>query len=1227
MKGLSTEIKVALNVIIEGLDYNFLEGSALVDIEPERMKSIAKSKLSSLSGAKKIINSWIESPNRPSDKIIKDYIEQIVKATDSSLKMLRKALSTKIDFDELEAHKHDAALSAKPIILESILDIDKEAKELRDKLENNDLSFSEREFSLGYPERFAKGEIIDRSKYYKKRIDEEGGIRIDPLSTKGQKIVIDDLPIVLPRQPAKKDILFHDLPKKEQYWRRPEIPNITLNNIHQYEDFIKEEFRRRMEGIWFYNNGKATYITGHHYFGLTYGKMLDSGGFMDYREAQRDLFYFMEACLVDNRCLGMLFGKSRRTGFTYCAICAKLNRATSTKNTKHGLMSKSGTDGQEAFAKESYMFLNLPFWFRPIVRGKLDSPKELYFGSPADNSKATKKTKKLNLSDYLNTSMDWRNTKNGSYDSIKLDTYIFDECLSPSETVLCGDLVFREVKDLKVGDMLMGIDGKPVRIGRIRKGQDDMYKVVQSRGRDYVVNSAHRLLFDQQYGEDRKKIREVIMTPPEYMKLSKTAKKLTRRKTLSALEFEDKALPVEPYMLGVWLGDGSSNAPVIAVNKNTDGELYDYVYNFASRGNFKVKEDNRQENCAKLYISDRGSGYKSRFIGALRELGVWGNKHIPRICYHSSLNQRLELLAGLIDTDGTKIHGSNVYRINMSRKNLVEDIYNIANLCGLDTSNVKEYEAQRRGKKLKGYSVAISDKKGIIPTKIKRKQVNKIVNEIGRMNVIKDIHYVGRGDYVGITLDTDEERLRTLVLKDYTLTKNCFKIESPNDVIVHLSMVAPTMMPAGRVVGKMLAGSTMGIHSKGGAQGVELIKGSKVSERDPATEKTPTGLYFHFLPAQNNMEEFTDRYGKCWTTKPEEDTYNVLGELITRGSVEYLLAIEEQKKRQSDKAYNEQIRTYPRTVEHMMRDESSECVFNMEKLYEQLEYNSTLTEENKYTTGNFEWKDGIIDSDVEFYPNPNGRFKVAWMPSAVDNTLHLKNRVKKVNNKYFPLNTNVARFGADPFSYKSTHGKGSKGGVHGKTVTLPDGGAPSNKFIVEYIARPSDETIFFEDVIKCIRFYGSPILIESNRKDLLRHMYNRGYRGFAMDRLDRPKAKLNADEKKYGGQMMSGQDIIDSHMGAIGTWVQNYVGVYNDEVKKLRGLGEIGDMPFDETLKDWLAFDPDNRTEYDATISSGLAIMACQEDKYRGNTTAKKKVDISKLLKKFDNKGNYSQRV
>lgn len=899
MIGLGNDIELALETIIEGLNYNFFSpngnmgasddeesiGEYVITLDPEKMRKIMESKVSSFNSAKKILDKWMNSPNAPHNDKIRDYIERILYSGESALGILRKGLGGSINFDELEPHKHDAAIKAKPLILEAIFDLDTSLDELRTKLESEDFTLDDKEFSVGYPERFARGDFYPTSDYHKDWYnDKDDAVRICPNSTSGDIIELDNLKIQLPKKPKKSEILFSDLPKKEQYWRRPKVPRgISTDNIEQWSDYVLEEFRRRREGVWFMNNGEAVYLTGNHYFALTYVKMLDSGGYMDFRYAQLSMFYHLEACIIDERCLGQLFVKSRRTGFTYIVLSIMLNASTGTRNNNFGITSKSNEDAKKAFLKYRYMLLNLPFFFRPLIKGKLDSPKEFEFAAPLDNSKSAKKARKVNADDHLNNLVDFQPTKDDSYD---------------------GQAMF-------------------------------------------------------------------------------------------------------------------------------------------------------------MYLGD--------------EAGKW----------------------------------------------------------------VK-----------------------------------------------------------------------------------------PNDYEKHFGQISPTMLEGGVVVGKAFIGSTVGAMSKGGEQFKKMYQSSDVKKRNEVTQMTSTGLYHYFLPAQDNMTAFTDKYGVCHKVKPEGKVTSVKGKLIKRGSIEFLMSQEEAKRKESDKALNEQYRAFPRTIEHAFRDEASDSPFNLTKLYEQLEFNETIPEESRYVVGNFEWANGIKDSSVEFHPNPKGRFKVSWLPSAATKTLELKNNVRKVNGKFYPANDNFVRFGCDPFSYKSTHGKGSKGGIHGLTMKIPSNSSvPKNKFIVEYIARPSDEVVFFEDVIKVCFFYGSPVLVESNRMDLLRHMYNRGYRGFAMNRVDRPKSKLNAQELKYGGQMMSSQDIIDSHMGGIGSYIQNNVGIYNDEERNLRPLGEMGDMPFEETLKDWLRFDPDKRTEFDATISSGLAIMATQETKYKGVVKDTPKLNISSIVPKYSNKGSIGKLI
>jgi hypothetical protein len=853
-------------------------------LKDDKMAAIIDSKVTSFDSARKLLDKWCNSPNAPSTEKIKHYVKEIINAGENAMGFLKDALSHGIDYQGLDKAKYAQAVKAKPLIMNAIFDIDSSMTQFKVQLETEQFDFLEKEFSVGYPEKFARGDFFPKKNYHKDWLEEDGTINICPFGTKGKKIKISELNIRLPRVPKdKSQVLFYDLPKEEQYWRRQEPPKgITPDSVEHFHEYIMEEYRRRREGVWFMNNGEPTYLTGNAYFALQWCEMLDNNEYMAFRQSQLEMFYHLEACIIDKRCFGQIFLKSRRTGFTYIVLAILMNMATSTKNGKYGMTSKTGTDVEEVWEKFKYMFLTLPFWLRPIVRDKEDSNTNFYFGKPSDNSKEAKKRRTNDISEFLNTAIDYRTTKNGSYDSVKLNGYLGDEA------------------------------------------------------------------------------------------------------------------------------------------------------------------------------------------------GKW---------------------------------------------------------------------------------------------------------------------------------------------------------EKPNDYITHIGIIRPTMVPSGRVVGKAFIGSTMGAMEKGGSQFRDLIELSQLKDRDDITKQTPSGLYFHFLAAQDNMEEYTDIYGKCWTEKPPKGTLNVLGEPILEGSLDKLIATEEQLRRSGkDKALNEQFRTYPRTIEHALRDETDQCVFNMNKLYEQLEHNATLDDASLYQVGNFEWIDGIKDGPVEFVPRDDGRFKVAWIPSVADGTEHMKNRIQIINGKFFPLNKDVLRFGVDPFTLASTHGEGSKGALHGKTLMFPAGGAPSNKFVVEYLCRTSD-TVFFEDVIKCLKFYGAPALIESNRVDLLRHMRNRGYRGFAMDRVDRPAHKLNENEQKYGGQMMSGQDMLDSHMNAIGSWIEKYVGIYSDEDKKLRPIGEMGDMPFNDTINDWLAFDPKKRTKYDATISSGLAIMACQTEKYKGKREKVDKDIFRNLVRKYSNKGDIGQIV
>ena len=178
--------------------------------------------------------------------------------------------------------------------------------------------------------------------------------------------------------------------------------------------------------------------------------------------------------------------------------------------------------------------------------------------------------------------------------------------------------------------------------------------------------------------------------------------------------------------------------------------------------------------------------------------------------------------------------------------------------------------------------------------------------------------------------------------------------------------------------------------------------------------------------------------------------------------------------------------------------------------------------------------------------------------------------------------------------------------------------APPSSFFLEYVARPQTADIFFEDVLMALVFYGMPLLAENNKPRLLYYLRRRGYRGYSMNRPDKVWNKLSVAEKEVGGIPNSSEDIKQAHAAAIEMYIQNYVGHIKD--------GEHGNMYFNRTLNDWARFDITKRTKFDATISSGLAIMACNRHLYRPNPNIEKsKLNIS--VAKYKNTGTMSKII
>jgi len=693
--------------------------------------------------------------------------------------------------------------------------------------------------------------------------------------TIGDIYLINSLKIALPEKPV-------GIEHRTSKWKPAEYPKelSRIKTIFEWNerdnafkskwiDYIEQEFERRDNGHWFYNNKKPTYITGAHYMYLQWTKI--DIGLPEFRESNRIFFIYWEACKADPRCFGMCYLKNRRSGFSFMSSAEIVNQATITKNSRFGILSKTGPDAKIMFTdKVVPISSNYPFFFKPIQDG-MDRPKtELAYRVPA------KKITRKNMGDEdefmegLDTSIDWKNTADNSYDGEKLKMLIHDES------------------------------------------------------------------------------------------------------------------------------------------------------------------------------------------------GKW------------------------------------------------------------------------------------------------EKPVSIEVN--------------------------------------WRIAKTCLRLGA-------------------KIIGKCMMGSTSNALPKGGQQFKDIYYDSNPANRN-ANGQTKSGLYSLFIPMEWNFEGYIDEYGMPVLETPDKPVRGIDGGLIYTGVIEYWNNEVAGLKNDSD-ALNEFYRQYPRTESHAFRDESKQSLFNLTKLYQQIDYNDSIKKDGYVVRGNFHWKDGKQDTEVVWTPEKNGRFWVSWVPP-----VNLRNNVLKRGDKFYPLNEHLGAFGCDPYDISGAISGGSNGALHGLTKFNMDPKIPSNMFFLEYVSRPQTAEIFFEDVLMACYFYGMPILAENNKPRLLYHFKNRGYRAFAMDRPDKPKEKLSKTEKEIGGIPSSSEDIKQAHASMIETYIEKSVGF--DMEGQYRDPEEIGNMFFNRTLEDWARFDITDRTKFDASISSGLSLMACYKHTFLPEI---KKSKISINFAKYSNNGLQSEIV
>lgn len=247
-------------------------------------------------------------------------------------------------------------------------------------------------------------------------------------------------------QVEKRVIHARSTKKAEQYWEPTKLPanyqrlrekemNLQVENRDYFdpslEAFRTQEWDRRMNGFWFYANGTPIYITGLHYFYMCYWSI--DVGLPKFRNPDRRYFYFLQYCIEDPECFGMVEISKRRQGKTYRGGVFLYEHASRTKNSRSGIQSKTGSDAKEVFRKAVVQpFKKLPDFFIPVYdqsKGMTPTSELRFFQTTIKG----KKSATINDEDELESMIDWKTSEAISYDGQKLQRYLGDEVGKTSE--------------------------------------------------------------------------------------------------------------------------------------------------------------------------------------------------------------------------------------------------------------------------------------------------------------------------------------------------------------------------------------------------------------------------------------------------------------------------------------------------------------------------------------------------------------------------------------------------------------------------------------------------------------------------------------------------------------------------------------------------------------------------------------------------------------------------
>ena len=359
------------------------------------------------------------------------------------------------------------------------------------------------------------------------------------------------------------------------------------------------------------------------------------------------------------------------------------------------------------------------------------------------------------------------------YDSFILaSTTGTGKCLAKGTPILMFDGTIKKVEEILVGDILMGPDSKPRAVLSLAHGEDQMYRVTPKRGEPYEVNEAHILsvkMTNSVYSSKNWNKKIINLSVLDYLGRSKTWRHCAKGYRVG-VDFPMRSTSLPPYFLGLWLGDGNSNIPAITT---IEPEVIVYLYHLASEYELHVRVDRFGGRCPTYALTSGIMGGDDRNTNpvqyCLKSLGLIRNKHVPEVFKINNRGTRLQVLAGLIDSDGSLSDGG--YDLTLKSKKLAEDVVFLARSLGFAAySKPCQKKCHNNGKVGTYNRIFISGDVSQIPVQVPRKKALPRKQKKDVLVTGITVKPIGRGEYFGFELCGDG----LFLLGDFTVTHNTY---------------------------------------------------------------------------------------------------------------------------------------------------------------------------------------------------------------------------------------------------------------------------------------------------------------------------------------------------------------------------------------------------------------------------------------------------------------------